>query len=85
MHENSAYKVTAQELISSGFGKETTAQEVIAGVDLTGKVAIVTGGYSGVGLETTRALANAGASVVVPARSLHYGGIKLWQQTMSTK
>ncbi|EGW36862.1 SDR family NAD(P)-dependent oxidoreductase [Desulfosporosinus sp. OT] len=70
MHENSDYKVTAQEPISSGFGKETTAQEVIAGVDLTGKVAIVTGGYSGVGLETTRALANAGASVVVPARSL---------------
>lgn len=70
MYENSKYKITAQAPLSSGFGKETSAQEVIAGIDLTGKVAIVTGGYSGVGLETTRALASAGASVIVPARSL---------------
>ena len=40
-----------------------------AGRDLTGKVAIVTGGYSGLGLETTKALAGAGAIVIVPARS----------------
>jgi NAD(P)-dependent dehydrogenase (short-subunit alcohol dehydrogenase family) len=38
------------------------------GVDLSGKLAVVTGGYSGLGLETTRALAAAGAHVVVPAR-----------------
>lgn len=39
-------------------------------MDLKGKIAIVTGGYSGIGLETTRALAEAGASVIVPARSV---------------
>jgi NAD(P)-dependent dehydrogenase (short-subunit alcohol dehydrogenase family) len=50
------------------FGAATTAQEVIDGVDLSGKVAIVTGGYSGLGLETTRTLASAGARVIVPAR-----------------
>lgn len=55
--------------IHSGFGAETTAREVLAAVDLRGVVAIVTGGYSGIGLETTRALAQAGATVVVPARS----------------
>jgi NAD(P)-dependent dehydrogenase (short-subunit alcohol dehydrogenase family) len=59
---------TAQHKIGSGFGATTTAAEVVAGLDLTGKLAIVTGGYSGIGLETTRALAGAGAHVVVPAR-----------------
>ncbi|MGI5271491.1 SDR family NAD(P)-dependent oxidoreductase [Nonomuraea sp. CA-218870] len=59
---------TAQQRIGSGFGARTTAREVLHGVDLTGRLAIVTGGYSGLGLETTRALAEAGARVVVPAR-----------------
>ncbi len=58
----------AQEQIGSGFGARTTAREVLAGTDLTGRLALVTGGYSGLGLETTRALAGAGAQVVVPAR-----------------
>jgi NAD(P)-dependent dehydrogenase (short-subunit alcohol dehydrogenase family) len=57
-----------QHPIGSGFGARSTAGEVLAGIDLTGKTAVVTGGYSGIGLETTRALANAGASVIVPAR-----------------
>lgn len=57
-----------QAPINSGFGAATTAAEVIAGRDLAGKVAIVTGGYSGIGLETTRALLLAGARVIVPAR-----------------
>lgn len=60
---------TKQVPINSGFGPQTTAQEILKGCDLTGKIAIVTGGYSGIGLETTRALANAGATVIVPARS----------------
>jgi len=60
---------TEQRPLNTGFGPETTAREVIEGCDLTGKIAIVTGGYSGVGLETTRALAEAGATVVVPART----------------
>jgi NAD(P)-dependent dehydrogenase (short-subunit alcohol dehydrogenase family) len=57
-----------QQPINSGFDNRSTAAEVLDGLDLTGKTAIVTGGYSGIGLETTRALANAGAEVVVPAR-----------------
>ncbi len=59
---------TGQHKIGSGFGATSTADEVLAGIDLTGKLAIVTGGYSGIGLETTRALTRAGAHVVVPAR-----------------
>ena len=58
-----------QAPIHSGFGPTTTAQETIEGIDLSGKVAVVTGGYSGIGLETTRALAEAGATVIVPARN----------------
>lgn len=60
---------TEQRPLKSGFGAKTTAREVLAGRDLSGKIAVVTGGYSGVGLETTRALAEAGATVVVPART----------------
>ena len=60
---------TAQTPIHSGFGPTTTAQEVVAECNLKGKVAIVTGGYSGIGLETTRALTSAGAKVIVPARN----------------
>src|SRR4051794_11902395 len=59
---------TAQHKIGSGFGATSTAADVLAGIDLTGRLAIVTGGYSGLGLETTRALTQAGAHVVVPAR-----------------
>jgi NAD(P)-dependent dehydrogenase (short-subunit alcohol dehydrogenase family) len=59
---------TPQHKIGSGFGATSTAAEVLAGIDLTGKLAVVTGGYSGIGLETTRALTGAGAHVVVPAR-----------------
>ncbi|WP_327229460.1 SDR family NAD(P)-dependent oxidoreductase [Streptomyces murinus] len=59
---------TAQHKIGSGFGATSTADEVLEGIDLGGKLALVTGGYSGIGLETTRALVKAGARVVVPAR-----------------
>jgi NAD(P)-dependent dehydrogenase (short-subunit alcohol dehydrogenase family) len=60
--------MTGQHKIGSGFGHDTTADDVLRGIDLQGKLAVVTGGYSGLGLETTRALARAGARVVVPAR-----------------
>ncbi|MGW7378194.1 SDR family NAD(P)-dependent oxidoreductase [Streptomyces sp. NPDC054794] len=59
---------TAQHKIGSGFDARSTADDVLRGIDLTGRLAIVTGGYSGLGLETTRALVRAGARVVVPAR-----------------
>jgi NAD(P)-dependent dehydrogenase (short-subunit alcohol dehydrogenase family) len=61
---------TAQHRLPSGFGAASTAEDVIKGIDLTGKVAIVTGGYSGIGLETARVLHGAGARVVVPARNV---------------
>lgn len=57
-----------QQKIDSGFDATSTAKEVLAGTDLSGRLALVTGGYSGIGLETTRALVGAGARVVVPAR-----------------
>ncbi|MEV0529066.1 SDR family NAD(P)-dependent oxidoreductase [Streptomyces sp. NPDC050439] len=57
-----------QRRIGSGFGPLTTADDVLDGIDLSGRTALVTGGYSGLGLEITRALSNAGARVVVPAR-----------------
>jgi NAD(P)-dependent dehydrogenase (short-subunit alcohol dehydrogenase family) len=59
---------TLQQPIGSGFGRRTAASEVLSGIDLAGQLSVVTGGYSGIGLETTRALAGAGAAVVVPAR-----------------
>ena len=57
-----------QKPINSGFGAKSEPSEILAGIDLTGKVAVVTGGYSGIGLETTRALSSCGARVLVPAR-----------------
>jgi len=62
---------TAQQPIHSDFGPQTTAAEVVAGHDLSGKIVIVTGGNSGIGLETVRTLADAGAEVVVGARDRH--------------
>jgi NAD(P)-dependent dehydrogenase (short-subunit alcohol dehydrogenase family) len=59
---------TPQHKIGSGFGAKTTASDVLAGLKLSGRLALVTGGYSGIGLETTRALAAAGVTVIVPAR-----------------
>ncbi|MFD6534215.1 SDR family NAD(P)-dependent oxidoreductase [Streptomyces sp. NPDC060184] len=57
-----------QQPLGSPFSAASTAEDVLAGTDLSGKTAVVTGGYSGLGLETTRALAAAGARVIVPAR-----------------
>ena len=55
--------------LQTGFGPRTTAKEALGGQDLSGKFAIVTGGYAGLGLETAKALASAGATVIVPART----------------
>jgi len=62
------YNGQLQSAIGSGFSGTTTAMEVMEGIDLRGKVAIVTGGYAGIGLETVKALVHAGAEVWVPAR-----------------
>jgi NAD(P)-dependent dehydrogenase (short-subunit alcohol dehydrogenase family) len=61
---------TSQSPIGSGFSAASTAEEVINGIDLSGKSAVVTGGYSGIGLETVRAFRAAGAKVLVPARDI---------------
>ena len=63
--------------LTTPFGFHSTAIEVIAGIDLTGKNAIVTGGASGIGFETTRALATAGASVIVAVRRPREATLKL--------
>ncbi|KQV68092.1 oxidoreductase [Rhizobium sp. Root1220] len=57
-----------QRPVGSPFTAASTAADVVKGIDLAGKTAIVTGGHSGIGLETVRALASAGARVIVPAR-----------------
>jgi len=57
-----------QKPVNSGFNAQSEPSEILEGVDLSGKVAMVTGGYSGIGLETSRALKEAGARVIVPAR-----------------
>ena len=57
-----------QKPIGSGFGAKTPAADVVKGMDLSGKNVIVTGGYSGIGIEEVRALAGVGARVTVPAR-----------------
>lgn len=64
------YNGALQKPIGSGFNAKSTSTEVIDGVDLTGKIAIVTGGNTGIGLETVKTLAKAGATVVVPARDV---------------
>jgi NAD(P)-dependent dehydrogenase (short-subunit alcohol dehydrogenase family) len=60
-------------VITTPFGASSTAAEVIAGVDLTGKRAIVTGASSGIGVETARALAAAGAAVTLAVRDTQAG------------
>jgi NAD(P)-dependent dehydrogenase (short-subunit alcohol dehydrogenase family) len=59
--------------ITTPFGFESTAADVVSGIDLTGKTAIVTGASSGIGVETARALAAAGASVTLAVRNTSYG------------
>ena len=61
--------VTDQVPTQSGFHAKSTGPEILADIDLAGKTAIVTGGYSGIGLEAVRCLAAQGASVLVPVRS----------------
>jgi NAD(P)-dependent dehydrogenase (short-subunit alcohol dehydrogenase family) len=59
--------------IITPFGAESTAAQVIEGIDLTGKRTIVTGGASGIGVETARALASAGAEVTLAVRNVDAG------------
>ena len=69
---------------NSALGKRSTAKEVIEHFkqDLKGKVAIVTGGNSGIGLETCKALAYAGARVVLCSRSVENGNKAIKEEIM---
>jgi len=69
--------ITAQAPLGSGFTAASTAADVLDGVDLRASTAVVTGGASGLGIETARALAGAGASVIVPARNVVAAGARL--------
>lgn len=68
--EQNNYRGALQQPVGSGFSRASTTQDVIKGIDLTGKIAIVTGGNTGIGLETAQTLAAAGATVIVPARDV---------------
>jgi NAD(P)-dependent dehydrogenase (short-subunit alcohol dehydrogenase family) len=63
--------ITDQQPLGSPFSAGTSAEDIVADCDLSGMTAVVTGGYSGLGLETVRALTAAGARVIVPARRPH--------------
>jgi NAD(P)-dependent dehydrogenase (short-subunit alcohol dehydrogenase family) len=65
--------MTASAPITTPFHAESAAAEVVDGIDLTGRRAIVTGGASGIGIETARALAGAGAEVTLAVRNLEAG------------
>jgi NAD(P)-dependent dehydrogenase (short-subunit alcohol dehydrogenase family) len=64
---------TNHTAIRTPFGFDSTAADVIAGIDLSGRRAIVTGGSSGIGVETARALAGAGADVTLAVRDTDAG------------
>jgi NAD(P)-dependent dehydrogenase (short-subunit alcohol dehydrogenase family) len=59
--------------ITTPFNKGTAASEVVAGLDLTGRRVVVTGASSGIGIETARALASAGAEVTLAVRDIEAG------------
>ena len=58
----------AQKPINSGFSNQSEPKDILKNIDLHNKVVIVTGGYSGIGLETTKALVAVGANVIIPAK-----------------
>lgn len=64
------YQGVLQKPINSGFNAKSTTEDVIKGINLEGKIAIVTGGNTGIGLETVKTLSKAGARVIVPARDI---------------
>lgn len=64
------YEGALQKPIGSGFSATSITSDVIKGVNLNGKIAIVTGGNTGIGLETVKSLSKAGATIIVPARDV---------------
>src|ERR1700689_572233 len=70
--------------ITTPFSFHSTASEIIEGINLTGRRAIVTGGASGIGIETARALAGAGASVTLAVRRPEAAGAVAAELRQST-
>ena len=68
--EQTNYNGALQKPIGSGFNAKSTSTDVIAGINLAAKIVIVTGGNTGIGLETTKTLATANATVIVLARDV---------------
>ncbi len=68
--EQNNYQGALQKALNSGFNAKSITSEVIKGINLTGKIAIVTGGNTGIGLETVKTLSQAGATIIVPARDI---------------
>ena len=75
--EQNNYQGALQQPIGSGFNATSTASDVIKGIDLSGKIAVVTGGNTGIGLETTKALTTAGATIIVTARDIEKAALQL--------
>jgi NAD(P)-dependent dehydrogenase (short-subunit alcohol dehydrogenase family) len=71
------YNGGLQKPISSGFNAKSVSTEVARGIDLTNKITIVTGGNTGIGLETVKVLTDLGATVIVPARDIEKAKINL--------
>lgn len=76
MRQNN-YNGSLQKPVGSGFGKTSTSKDVIEGINLEGKVAILTGGYNGLGLNITKTLTAAGATVIIPAKDSEKARIHL--------
>lgn len=68
--EQNNYEGALQKPIGSGFNATSATSDVIKDISLKGKIAIVTGGGAGIGLETVKILSKAGATIIVPARDV---------------
>ncbi|WP_405136625.1 SDR family NAD(P)-dependent oxidoreductase [Nocardia sp. NBC_01388] len=86
-----AEQIAAVGQVRSRFGPASTALDVVAGVDLSGRTAVITGGHAGMGLEATRAMVQAGARVIIASRSperaaqsLHAAGVQSGTEVLET-
>jgi NAD(P)-dependent dehydrogenase (short-subunit alcohol dehydrogenase family) len=66
-----------QHAIGTGFSAANTAEDVLKGINLTGKNVIITGGHSGIGLEVTKSLSKAGANIIIAVRNTELAAAKV--------
>jgi NAD(P)-dependent dehydrogenase (short-subunit alcohol dehydrogenase family) len=74
--------------ITTPYSAQTTAEDIVPGLDLTGQRIIVTGGAAGIGIETARSLAGAGAEITLAVRDIQAGrqvAASLTDETGSTQ